>query len=392
MAETNAATDEPKPDGSNGAADTAIRIVGAEFARLRSQRGEQLEDVARYLRIKATYLYGIEQGDLSVLPGPTYALGFARSYADYLGLDGNVVVEELRRYISGMAEAEAAKAETRGGFAGVPKTAAVIIGIAVLAGVGTGWTYLRYTNQLGLPSLEEQVGAEPGGEGAGGVDGNGLLTSERQPVAFAEEEPDESAAQPVGTTAGLARNIGSNGGGSNDGEPFPAATELQPPAAVSDSDAELVDLRPEAGPPGADLGDGDGADLSPGEQTAAALRNTVVAARAVDANIYGAENADARVAIRALASSWVQVSSRDRDYQWTRTLKVGDTLYLPNRDDLELWTGNAGGVEVLVDGEVVAPLGPSGSVIRGVSLAPDRLLSGDRAGVESGSVPSEATF
>jgi cytoskeleton protein RodZ len=98
------------------------------------------------------------------------------------------------------------------------------------------------------------------------------------------------------------------------------------------------------------------------------------------------------VAIRALASSWVQVSSRDRDYQWTRTLKVGDTLYLPNRDDLELWTGNAGGVEVLVDGEVVAPLGPSGSVIRGVSLAPDRLLSGDRAGVESGSVPSEATF
>ena len=44
-------------------AENIVSKAGAEFRRLRIERGERLEDVADYLRIKAIYLYGIEQGD-----------------------------------------------------------------------------------------------------------------------------------------------------------------------------------------------------------------------------------------------------------------------------------------------------------------------------------------
>ena len=59
----------------------------------------------------------------------------------------------------------------------------------------------------------------------------------------------------------------------------------------------------------------------------------------------------------------------------SRTLEPGDRFVIPDRNDLALWTGNAGGLEVWVDGEKVGTLGRSGAVVRDVSLAPDSLLT-----------------
>ena len=59
-------------------------------------RGEDLEDVAEYLRIRPSYLDALEQGDLSAMPGSTYALGFLRSYAHYLGFDGDELIAQIR--------------------------------------------------------------------------------------------------------------------------------------------------------------------------------------------------------------------------------------------------------------------------------------------------------
>jgi cytoskeleton protein RodZ len=59
-----------------------------------------------------------------------------------------------------------------------------------------------------------------------------------------------------------------------------------------------------------------------------------------------------------------------------RTLRAGDTYLVPNRPDLTLWTGNAGGLEVIVDGATLPPLGPSGSARRDIQLDPERLRRG----------------
>ncbi len=69
--------------------------VGAFLRASRLRRGEELADVAAQLRIRLVYLEAIEDGRFDALPGNTYAVGFIRTYAEYLGLDGQLVVDKL---------------------------------------------------------------------------------------------------------------------------------------------------------------------------------------------------------------------------------------------------------------------------------------------------------
>jgi len=97
----------------------------------------------------------------------------------------------------------------------------------------------------------------------------------------------------------------------------------------------------------------------------------------VDPQTFG-EEVPGRVVILALRDSWVQITGNAGELLLTRILRMGDRYLAPDREDLILMTGNAGALEITVDGVQVAPLGPVGTVRRNVSLAPDRLLAGDR--------------
>ena len=68
---------------------------GAAMRDMRVAHGRELADVAEALRIRQVFLQAIEEGRFSDLPGPAYAGGFVRAYADYLGLD---VPEVMRRF------------------------------------------------------------------------------------------------------------------------------------------------------------------------------------------------------------------------------------------------------------------------------------------------------
>jgi cytoskeleton protein RodZ len=80
-----------------------------------------------------------------------------------------------------------------------------------------------------------------------------------------------------------------------------------------------------------------------------------------------------RVVLVARDNSWVQVRSPDRAFVRTRTLQPGERFVVPERDGLALWTGNAGGIELVVDGQSVGVVGAAGVVVRNLSLAPDAL-------------------
>ena len=62
--------------------------------------GLELQSVANQLRIRLSYLEAIEDGRYSDLPGTTYAVGFVRSYADYLELDGADIVRRFREEVA----------------------------------------------------------------------------------------------------------------------------------------------------------------------------------------------------------------------------------------------------------------------------------------------------
>ncbi len=88
---------------------------------------------------------------------------------------------------------------------------------------------------------------------------------------------------------------------------------------------------------------------------------------------YGASNRDARVVLRARAESWVQVQGANNELLLTRMLRPGDSYHAPNRVDLVLMTGNAGAIEVMVDGEAFGALGPVGQIRRNIKLNADYL-------------------
>lgn len=99
--------------------------------------------------------------------------------------------------------------------------------------------------------------------------------------------------------------------------------------------------------------------------------NTETSAR--EPRIYGSENEDSRIIVRALAESWVEVFDGEGDILFSRVLRKGDSYRVPVGQGASMVTGNAGGLEIIVDGQPVPALGPVGAVRRGVALDPESL-------------------
>src|SRR5436189_583496 len=56
-------------------------------------------------KIRAKYLRALEDEQFDVLPAQTYVKGFLRTYAEYLGLDGQLYVDEYNsRFVTGEEE------------------------------------------------------------------------------------------------------------------------------------------------------------------------------------------------------------------------------------------------------------------------------------------------
>ena len=73
---------------------------GAEIGRLleqkRKERGLSLEEVEQATKIRKRYLTGLEREDYAMLPDAVYARGFLKTYANYLGLDGEALSRHLK--------------------------------------------------------------------------------------------------------------------------------------------------------------------------------------------------------------------------------------------------------------------------------------------------------
>ncbi|MGU7775849.1 helix-turn-helix domain-containing protein [Burkholderia sp. MR1-5-21] len=96
---------EPQP--SNGAETNAgkpataglesLAAVGSRLAQLREAKGWTVDDVSARLKVAPPKLRALEAGDISHLPGVTFALGVVRSYAKMLGVDPEPFAQALRR-------------------------------------------------------------------------------------------------------------------------------------------------------------------------------------------------------------------------------------------------------------------------------------------------------
>ncbi len=81
-----------------------MATIGQRLKAAREAQRLTLEQAFEATRIRVAYLRALEEDDLSVMPSPVQARGYLRNYAEYLGLDLNRLLEEVRT--SQQAEAE----------------------------------------------------------------------------------------------------------------------------------------------------------------------------------------------------------------------------------------------------------------------------------------------
>src|SRR4051795_11814855 len=85
---------------------TRMPTIGDSLREARMREHLDIADVEAKTKIRAKYLRALENEEFAMLPGPTFVKTFLRTYAEALGLDPQVLVEEYRATYEPREEAE----------------------------------------------------------------------------------------------------------------------------------------------------------------------------------------------------------------------------------------------------------------------------------------------
>jgi cytoskeleton protein RodZ len=123
-------------------ADAPLGTIGQELRGARMSRGEDLVAVSRALKIRKDHLEAIEDDRFNALPGRTYAVGFVRAYAEYVGLDPIYAVDRFKTEVAGRDETS-----PTAGFVESPEAPGLsrgwlLVGLIILGLMGYGVYYL----------------------------------------------------------------------------------------------------------------------------------------------------------------------------------------------------------------------------------------------------------
>ena len=355
--------------------------VGALLKSHREKAGKEIVTVAGSLRISARYLEAIEEGRNSDLPGITYAVGFVRSYAEHLGLDEDEIVRRFKEETSEFSpksELVFPKPIPEGGVPG----GVILLGGAVLALVAYGIWYISTSDEQVASSVEpvpqriveetEKTSSASPQEGSKiSIDENvsdAKKPEEQSPASGANDAKEEAVSE-------LAKKADESETANTPAVEAAAQAEpVSPPEQVSEQVSEQVQeqAQQQAAEQVAEEPVAQTQEPAPVVEAQAEPQSQSV----VKAPATG-DSASSRITVRAKTNSWIQVRDEAEDkLMFTRLLRKGNEYNVPDRSGLTLLTGNAGALEILVDGELVPAIGETGQVRRNVSLDPEQLKSG----------------
>ncbi len=75
-----------------------MKEIGEKLKEAREEHGVSVEEVAEDLNLRVSQIQNIEEGNLKVFKDIFYLKSFIRSYAKYLGLDDEKVMDEVNEY------------------------------------------------------------------------------------------------------------------------------------------------------------------------------------------------------------------------------------------------------------------------------------------------------
>ena len=342
MGRHKAKEDEPPPTAPT-------RGVGVALREARQRRGWTIEFCAQQLRIRPAVLEAMEAGRFEKLSHGAYALGFVRSYADYLGLDRDEIARRVK------AEAAALSAPTELVFptpiseSRLPSGVVLAVSALLAAGAYGLWYYQTAGDRVTIPRVAA-------------VSERLVPPAERGPMANSPAQAE--AAMPAAKGP----------------ESTPAPAAVQTPEATAPA---VVVTPPAATAPAAESASPQVATVSPPAAPAPPAPS--------EPRHYG-ETSGARIVLKATGDSWVQVRDRAGTIIFSRILRPGESYSVSNQPGQLLATGSAGVLDIMVDGRKAPPIGRPGFTRRDVALDADRLLAGTAVPPEAArpSPPAEA--
>ncbi len=79
-----------------------MRKISEILQDARVEKGDSIEDVVKAIKIKKQFLMAIEEGRYFDLPSESYAMGFIKNYASYVGVDKEKAAALFRREYEGV--------------------------------------------------------------------------------------------------------------------------------------------------------------------------------------------------------------------------------------------------------------------------------------------------
>ena len=172
--------------------------IGNSLREARLRQGLEFPRIETETKIRGKYLRALEEEQFEVLPGDTYVKGFLRTYADYLGLEGQLYVDEYNSRFTTAEEVTAAPTTPRRKRARPVESNLVVVALAGivavtvlvvvgLAGIGSGSpeesplvdTSSGTTTAQDTTSGPATTGQEPAGQGRPPAKARLVLTAVR---------------------------------------------------------------------------------------------------------------------------------------------------------------------------------------------------------------------
>jgi len=281
--------------------------LGTHLRALREAKGGSLEDMARSTRVGIRHLEALEDERLTDLPSPVFVRGFIRAYCGFLRENPEPALNRYEELAATRAAEQAASVPPR------PRTSwagsSLVIGLVLLLILGVG---------LILVNLSVKKSG-----------GNSLPTAKTEAAKPATPTPPPAPA------------------------PSSAVTPAPPPSAPATAAAPAAP----AAPPAA------GEPVRPATPPSTAAAAAPAAPRTSSASAGGEQ----RLVIRAVEPTWIRVQT-DEGRIAEELLPAGASREWAAERRFLVTIGNAGGVELTLNGRALPPLGPKGTVIQRLEL------------------------
>lgn len=344
--------------------------VGMELREARERLGVSLKLAASALKIRDDYLTALERNDRAALPALPYAIGFVRSYANYVGLDPGELAQRFRDEAGDLPVGPQhtwLKPIEQGRL---PRSLMLVLSLVIAGAAYAAWYYRTADERKPAASAEFATAPQTAVRHVAEAD---TATGAAGPAG-----DDVSAAPPAGLAADASGRQSADAAATvRDGE---TAALPEPPAHAAAPGPDEP-ARTDAGPGPDPDPDPDPDNATPDNAAPDNVAQDNVAQgnaaqdNAVDRDRdLAAAPAAGPIVLKALGLVWIRV----RHPQTGRVvvegiMKQGNEIEVPDERGLVLDVGRANQLEYLVAGKSAGLAGPAEKVRHNLSLDSVRL-------------------